>query len=314
MDADPTEGYLRRAELLADLGHFDEAVAELDPRLAENPADGAALALLAAIQLAAERPEPALEAARRAVAAAPGEIQPLVTEGEALLRLRRFKEAAAVADRILETGPDDPEAQLHGAAILGEARNGQRALDAAWHAVNLAPQDARAHLVLSAIAGRLQLMDLAEQARGEALRLDPALTSAAGQLGGYAVPEPETRRLGPTPDNAIGWLALYVGAFTAPVAMLAAVLHGVHPATSRVAAVLLGLCGLALVAVFAARLPGAPREMFRRDRASTVAGCATVAGPLSIIAYGAVGSPWAVAAALAATAVAAIAVVSRIRF
>ncbi|MEV0717037.1 tetratricopeptide repeat protein [Asanoa sp. NPDC050611] len=313
MEADPTEGHLRRAELLADLGHFDEAVAELDPALRADPADGTALALLAAIQLAADRPEPALAAAERAVAAAPAELQPRVTEGEALLQLRRFKEAAAVAERILDGGPDDPVAQLHGAAILGEARNGQRALDAAWQAVNLAPGDARAHLVLSSIAGRLQLTDLAEQARDEALRLDPALASSA-HLVRYAIPEPAARNLCPTPETAIGWLALYVGAFVVPVAMLAAVLHNVHPATSRVVAVVLGLAGLGLVALFANRLPGTPREMFRRDRASTVAGCATVAGPLGVIAYGASGSPWAVAVALAATALAAIAVVARIRF
>ncbi|MEV4536931.1 tetratricopeptide repeat protein [Asanoa sp. NPDC049518] len=314
MDADPTEGHLRRAELLADLGHFDEAVAELDPRLAADPEDGVALALLAAIQLAAGRPALALAAAERAVAARPGEVSPQVTQGEALIQLRRFKEAAAVADRILDAGPDDPAAQLHGAAILGEARNGQRALDAAWQAVALAPQDAKAHLVLSGIAGRLELKEIAERARDEALRLDPGLASAGGELGRYAVPPPQVRDLRPTPATAIGWLALYVGAFTVPVAMLAAVLHQVHPGTSRVVAVLLGLAGLGLVALFATRLPGSPREMLRGDRASTVAGGATIAGPLSVIVYGAVGSPWAVAAALATTAVAAIAVVSRMRF
>ncbi|SNT61998.1 hypothetical protein SAMN05421812_113266 [Asanoa hainanensis] len=316
MDADPTEGHLRRAELLADLGHFDEAVAELDPQLTAEPDDGVALALLAAIQLAAGRPEPALAAAQRAVAATPGAAAPQVTEAEALIQLRRFKEAAAVAERILDAGPEDPFAQLHGAAILGEARNGQRALDAAWQAVALAPQDAKAHLVLSGIAGRLELKEIAERARDEALRLDPAIASAEGQgqLGRYAVPPPQARDLRPTPATAIGWLALYAGAFTVPVAMLAAVLHQVHPGTSRVVAVLLGLVGLGLVALFATRLPGSPREMLRGDRASTVAGCATVAGPLSVIVYGAIGSPWAVAAALAATAVAAIAVVSRMKF
>ncbi|MDG4822460.1 tetratricopeptide repeat protein [Asanoa sp. WMMD1127] len=315
MDAESAEGHLRRAELLADLGHFDEAVAELDPALTADPGDGATLALLAAIQLAAGRPEPALAAAERAVAATPAAVAPQVTEGEALLQLRRFKEAAAVAERILDAGPDDPYAQLHGAALLGEARNGQRALDAAWQAVALAPQDARAHLVLSGIADRLQLTDLAEQARDEAMRLDPDLASTTGgSLGRYTVPEPKARDLRPTAETAIGWLALYAGAFTVPAAMLAAVLHAVHPGTSRVVAIVLGLCGLGLVALFAARLPGSPRETFRRDRASTVAGGATIAGPLCVIAYGIVGSPWAVAVALAATAVAAIAVVSRIRF
>ena len=315
MEADPTEGHLRRAELLADLGHFDEAVAELDPLLAAHPENGETLALLAAIQLAAGRPEPALAAAERAVAATPAAIQPQVTAAEALLQLRRFKEAAEVAERILDAGPEDPFAQLNGAAILGEARNGQRALDAAWQAVSLAPEDARAHLVLAGIADRLQLTDLAERARDQALRLDPKLAEGApGHLARYAVPEPTRRDLRPTPGTAIGWLSLYAGAFTVPVAMLAAVLHNVHPATSRVVAAVLGLAGLGLVALFAARLPGTPREMFRADRASTVAACATVAGPLSVIAYAVIGSPWAVAAALAATAVAAIAVVSRIRF
>ncbi|REF96642.1 tetratricopeptide repeat protein [Asanoa ferruginea] len=305
MDADPTEGYLRRAELLAELGHYDEAVAELDQPIARDPGNSEALVLLAAVELAAGRAEAGLAAARRACAADPDALPPLVEQGLALCDLRRFKEAAAVADQILAAGPDDPYAQLHGAAILGEARNGQRALDAAWHAVALEPDNARAHLVLAGIAGRLELTDLAERARGEAVRLDPKLATVSGRLRRYA-----PLAVG---DHRVTTMAVYASAYTVAVAVLTATLHPTTPSASRGLALVFGAGGLGLLGLLAMRLPKPLRGQLHADRASAVAGYAALAGPLLILLYAWIGTPWPLVVAIAATAVAGVALVSKMR-
>ncbi|MEV4618368.1 hypothetical protein AB0J74_06565 [Asanoa sp. NPDC049573] len=308
-DADPTEGYLRRAELLAELGHYDEAVAELAAPIARDPGNTEALLLLAAVEIAAGHAEAGLAAAQRAVAADPGALPPLVEQGFALCELRRFKEAAAVADQILAAGPDDPYAQLHGAAILGEARNGQQALDAAWQAVALEPDNARAHLVLAGIAGRLELTELAERARGEAVRLDPKLESVTGLLRRYATSPPVLAGA-----HRIPTLAVYASAYTVAVAVLTATLHPTTPGASRGLALVLGAGGLGLLGVLAMRLPKPLGAQVHADRASAVAGYAALAGPLLILLYAVVGTPWPLVAAIAATAVAGVALVSKLRF
>ncbi|WP_203718758.1 tetratricopeptide repeat protein [Asanoa siamensis] len=313
MEADPTEGYLRRAELLAELGRYDEAAAELDQPLARDPGNSEALVLLAAVHLAAGRAEPGLDAAERAVAAAPDALPPLVEQGVALCDLRRFAEAAAVADRILAAGPDDAYAQLHGAAILGEARNGQRALDAAWHAVALAPDNARAHLVLAGVAARMELTDLAERARTEALRLDPTLAESAGHLRRYGARSVLPGAARPQADTRVAATAVYASAYTVAVALVSAVLHPTTPGASRGLALILGAAGLGLVALLAVRLPQALRRQVHTDRATGVAGYAALAGPALILLYGLVGSPWALAAAIAMTAVAGVALVSKLK-
>src|SRR6185295_6050541 len=147
------------------------------------PADGALLATLARIHLAADQPAEALVAAERAVAAAPREINPLVVRAMALTDNSRYSEAARVASEVLHRWPADPYALRTGAALLSEARNGQEALNAAWEAVRLTPADAEAHLVLAVVAARLRLFDLAQRAYGEALELDGRIGDAQRDVG-----------------------------------------------------------------------------------------------------------------------------------
>lgn len=190
MSSDATSGetesaddFVQRAQLLAELGRYDEAGAELGFAIALEPDNPQALVVLARVYLAADRTTEALTAADAAVAAAPDATPPLVARALALTDLRRFGEAARVADLLLARWPADPYAQRSAAAILGEARNGQQALDAAWRAVQLAPEEAEGHLVLGLVAARLELFGLAEQAYREALRLDPALAEAGEDVG-----------------------------------------------------------------------------------------------------------------------------------
>ncbi|MGC5029179.1 tetratricopeptide repeat protein [Micromonospora sp. DT229] len=182
-DPPTADGYLQRATLLAELGRYDEAVDELGFALALDPGHPQTLAMLARVHLAAERPLEALAAAESAVAAAPGQIPPLVLRGLALGDLERYGEAARTADEIMALGPQDAYAQRSGAAILAGSRNGQPALNAAWHAVELAPQDPQGHLVLGLVAANMRMFDLAERAYREALRLDPRLAEAGEEVG-----------------------------------------------------------------------------------------------------------------------------------
>lgn len=177
------EEYRQRALLMADLGRYDEAVGEIAAGLAAAPQDAGLLSTLARVHVVAEQPAQALAAADRAVAAAPGTIQPLVARAMALVDDRRYPEAAQVAASILAAWPEDAYAQRTGAALLSESRNGQEALNAAWTGVRLTPTDAEAHLVLAVVAARLRLFDLAQRAYGEALELDAAIGDAQREFG-----------------------------------------------------------------------------------------------------------------------------------
>ncbi|MFV2087669.1 tetratricopeptide repeat protein [Micromonospora sp. LOL_021] len=205
------DGYLQRAGLLADLGRYDEAAGEIGFAVALDPDSVAARIMLARVHLAADRPEQALAAidawaddvpnpwsAEAAATTTPADtdtagsgartgpsdrVALLVVRGLALIDLRRYADAARLATDLLATYPDDAYAQRSGAAILAGSRNGQPALNAAWRGVELAPQDAQAHLVLGLVGARLELFDLAHRAYGEALRLDPLIGEAQHDVG-----------------------------------------------------------------------------------------------------------------------------------
>ncbi|MFI5932511.1 tetratricopeptide repeat protein [Actinoplanes sp. NPDC051494] len=177
------EEYRQRALLLADLGRYDEATGELAAGLTAAPADPRLLTTLARVHVAAAQPVEALTAADRASASAPEAIEPMVVRAMALTDDRRYAEAARVAGEILTRWPEDPVAQRTGAALLSESRNGQEALNAAWNGVRLTPREAEAHLVLSVVAARLRLFDLAQRAYGEALELEPTIADAQRDVG-----------------------------------------------------------------------------------------------------------------------------------
>lgn len=174
---------LQRAGLLADLGRYEDAAAELAELIAAEPGHAPALTMLARVRLAAGQPAEAIAAADAAVAAAPRDLGALVTRGMVLADLGRLSDAASAAEQILQLGADSGYAQTSAAAILAEVRNGQQALDAAWRGVQLAPEDATPHLVLALVAARMGLFDLAERAYRESLRLDPQLDAVRDDVG-----------------------------------------------------------------------------------------------------------------------------------
>ncbi|MET8231091.1 tetratricopeptide repeat protein [Micromonospora sp. NPDC005298] len=341
MSSDPTpeqsaaDGYVQRAQLLAELGRHDEAAGELTYGLALQPHDVAALTMLARVHLAAGRPADALTAADTALATAPDALPSLVTRAMALADLERYPEAAATADRLLTLGPADAYAQRSAAAILADSRNGQPALNAAWRGVELAPDEPQAHLVLGLVAARLELFDLAERAYGEALRLDPRLADVSHDVGVIRLEQrrwsqalaqvAETVTIGPSRMDSgrtiaygLHRLVLYGAGWSLIAAVLVAFAAAANGGLSRVVAVLAALTGGVVVWRLAARLPGLTRTvlpaLLHSDRAMALAVYAAAAAPVLLLVYAVVGSPWPLVLAIAATAVAEFAIFTRTTF
>ncbi|MEV7984908.1 tetratricopeptide repeat protein [Micromonospora sp. NPDC085948] len=331
-DQSAADGYLQRAQLLAELGRHDEAAGELAYGLALQPDDVDALTTLARVHLAAGRPTEALAAADTAVAAAPEALPPLVARGMALADLERYGESAATADRLLALGPADAYAQRSAAALLADARNGQPALNAAWRGVELAPEEPQAHLVLSLVAARLNLFDLAERAYREALRLDPRVAEAGHDVGVLRLEQrrwsealahvAETVAISPsriesprTLAHGLHRLVLYGAGWSLVAAVLVAFAASASDGLSRALAVLAALSGGIVVWQLAARLPGLTRTvlpaLLRSDRAIALAVYAVAAAPLLLLVYAVVGSPWPLVLAIAVTAVAEFAIFTR---
>jgi tetratricopeptide (TPR) repeat protein len=335
-DQDSTpEQYVQRAALLADLGRYDEAAGELAFAAAADPDNAETLTLLARVHLAGGQPLQAIVAADAAVAAAPALVSAQVTRGLVLADLDRRAEAAEVAEQVLRLDPASGYAQTSAAAILAEVRNGQTALDAAWRGAQLTPQEPTAHLVLGLVAARMELFDLAERAYAEALRLDPELTEVRDDVGivrleqrryaralerlAAAAPQiapaqPARAAKRPAVANPLAhdvWRALHFGAGYALVAPILAAWSGGSAGGARGLAVLLAAVGLLGLAIFAARMPTQVRAelpvLLREDRSLAVATGAVLAAPCLILLYAGVGSPWPLALAVAAGAVALLA-------
>jgi len=317
--------HLERAQLLAELGRYDEAADELIPVLAVQPADAEALTLLALILRAADKPYKAIEAADAAVAAAPLDLHAIGVRGLILVDLERYGEAAATAEMLLSGGPDDAHAQITAALILGQSRNGQQALNAAWRGVSLAPENAQAHLVLGFVCRNLRLDDLSERAYREALRLDPHLSAARQGLGLIRLDKHEysdaldhlveAAAMEPS-DMDGGRLArfgirrlLFIGAgyafVTAPVAALSVAVGGWLGRLGTIVLALVGFGAIALViAPMRDNVSRAVSALVRGSRGLTIGFWAAAAEPAFLLGFAILGSPWLLVALLACGAVA----------
>ncbi|MEU5723853.1 tetratricopeptide repeat protein [Micromonospora sp. NPDC047738] len=331
-DQSAADGYLQRAQLLAELGRYDEAAGELSSALATDPGNADALTMLAQVHLAADRAAEALDAAEAAVAAAPGAVPPLVARGMALVDLAHWKAAASTADEILALGPIDPYAQRSAAAILAGSRNGQQALDAAWRGVELAPEAPQAHLVLGLVSARLELYDLAERAYREALRLDPQLAEARYDMGVIrleqrryaealehltqaAAMDPARLDAGRTISAGLRRLVLYGAGWSLVATVVVAFLAPGAPGLSRVLAALAALGGALVVWRYAARMPALLNTilpgLLRADRSLALAVYAVAAAPLLLVLYALVGGPWPLVATITVTLIAEFAILTR---
>lgn len=309
------DAHLQRAELLADLGRYDEAADELSRAIASDPRNVDALALLARVRLATGQPKEALEAANQAMAADPNDLRTLAIRGLVLAELNHTANAAEMADELLRLGgPDNAFAQISAAAILSDVRNGQRALDAAWRAVQLAPEQPSAHLVLGQVAARLEQFELAERAYREALRLDPELANSARHDMGLirleqsrfaeglehlveaAASDPSNMDLSRSVRLGLHEV-LWYGAGYAIIAPIIAAIGGDDGGIGwRLRASLLAAIGIVAAAIFASRLPGRVSAVLpavlKTDPLLRIAVSGVAAAPILLLVYAAVGTPW----------------------
>ncbi|XVV05103.1 tetratricopeptide repeat protein [Actinosynnema sp. CA-248983] len=164
---------VRAAELTA-RGLPRKAIDLLRPALVANPLYAEAWCRLAAAHLDLGEPDPALDAAKRA----------LVLEGDhawaqrlaalALSELGRHAEAAVAARECVRRKPGDWRCHVVLAEVLAAGPDTRlEAVEVAREAAHLAPTEARAFQVLGDAALRVRDWGTAEWAYRSALRLDP---------------------------------------------------------------------------------------------------------------------------------------------
>ncbi len=187
----PLVEHLRQAAMMYDLERMPEARTEIDAALRIDPLSPDANAMAAMIALAELDPDQALVYAGAALAQDPRHHRAMIARGYALADAERREEALQAAASLLELDRASWLYHVHYALITRRAGAGQPALDAAWNAVNLAPEQPRTHLALAAVAESLDLDDLARRSRQAAADLDP---EAAGPDSQRLPPEARRQR------------------------------------------------------------------------------------------------------------------------
>lgn len=175
--------HLQRAELMFDLDQVTEARAEVDAALRLDPLDPDANAMAAACAVADHDPDEALVYAGAALAHRPEHLRAMIVRGYALADAGRKQEALQAAASLLDLDRTSWRNHIHYALITRRAGAAQPSLDAAWNAVNLAPDQPRTHLALAAIAENLGMDDLARRSRQAAADLEPPV-DPAGEIPG----------------------------------------------------------------------------------------------------------------------------------
>lgn len=181
---DSVDTVLVRAERLSEEGRPRAAIAVLESALETYPHHARAWCRLAAAYLDVGEPAESLEAAKRAITLGePSWAHRLASL--ALVELGRHDEAVASAGEAVRRAPEDWRGLVTLSEALAEGEP-EQAVRAARAAVTLAPREPRAHEVLGDAAMRGHDWTLAEQAYGDALRLDPDNPDVAAKLAKLA--------------------------------------------------------------------------------------------------------------------------------
>lgn len=163
-----------RARLLAELGRFDQAEAELRLGLLARPGDPELLALLSAVLRLGGRHDDALAAADAAIEAGPGSAGAHAERAENLIALSRTDEAVEAASEAARLRPAEPEVHRVLARAHAAGRDFGRARAAARQALAFDPRSVPSLLTLAEVervAGRRRA---AARATRAALAEDPA--------------------------------------------------------------------------------------------------------------------------------------------
>ena len=181
--AAPDRLEVERARTLIELGRFDEAVASLHRHLGRDPENGRGWCLLAQAHLGRQDARSALEAADRAVAAAP--------ESDWAHRLRSIalgvqgdhEGAIAAALEAIKLAPGEWQGHACLARLFTQVKSRRReAIPVAEQAVALAPHESDAHLTLGIAAAANGKHKEADEAFRAALSLDPQNSEAHNEL------------------------------------------------------------------------------------------------------------------------------------
>lgn len=296
---------VRAAELTA-RGLPHQAIDLLRPVLAANPLHGEAWCRLAAAHLDADEPDPALNAAKRALVLDGDHAWAQRLTAMALSELGRHTEAVVAARECVRRKPGDWRCQVVLADVLAVSPRGQReAVEVAREAARLAPTEARAFQVLGDAAMRLRDWGTAERAYRTALRLDPGdddvranLATVRRKRGGAPMPPPSGEALHAA--HVLVWPALSRIAALLVAGGLLLLLAGMPrptPLLGGFSALLVVGC-LAIVAHLLLRARGGTRRaLFRLPRhRPKVAVVATMFGLSAVVL-----AAWAVALLLGAT-------------
>ncbi|MDT4994263.1 MAG: hypothetical protein QOH97_4155 [Actinoplanes sp.] len=196
----PTELGVARAAALFERVDPTQAAAALEKVLADDPGSAAGWILMARVRLVLDEVEPALYAAGRAIALAPGDPRPLATASRALTLLGRHEEAVTTAYRAVIVEPKNPLWHDRVAwALLASDRQIADAEQAARTAIGLDPHEAHYYFTHGVTLDALGHSDQARQALLLSLKLDPDNPVAQHRLAvlnGAAARAPEKRRRG----------------------------------------------------------------------------------------------------------------------
>lgn len=127
--------------ILEALGRPDEALAAYFRAVAADPGCASAMRRAAVLQLATGRHDQALARLSQVLELVPGDTEALFQRGRAHLALHHVTAAVEDFRAVSAARPQNPEVFYHLALALEQARQPEAAFDAARHALALAPED-----------------------------------------------------------------------------------------------------------------------------------------------------------------------------
>ncbi|MET9958319.1 tetratricopeptide repeat protein [Streptomyces sp. NPDC006326] len=176
---------LQQADVLFDLGRYEQAAALAAQHLAGHPDDATALVRLAHCRHRLGDEQQALTAVEHALRVAPESVSAWLIHTHVLLALKEYKQAEGSARRAVELAPQHWGSHYTLGAVLYRAVRAKRrraAYESARTAAALAPEESDAHLLVGLTAFRTGNHRVAQQAYETALRLNPDSSEAHNNL------------------------------------------------------------------------------------------------------------------------------------